>query len=154
MPFPTSASFKSVIRGTSSLYNYFTGVQGEPGHGQYYAFDAGSEMNTVLGHDNFPNGPESHDAKFVYLNAGSLSASVELSSSTVTASKLVCSDTKRDVCGSKISETASVSAAKKEPNEDAEDVVSNLQNEVSRLKRQVARMERVLQELDASKQYM
>jgi hypothetical protein len=45
--------------------------------------------------------------KFVHLNARSLQASVELSLSTVTASKIVCFGTKRDVCGVESSEGSS-----------------------------------------------
>ena len=31
-------------------------------------------MNTVLGHDNFANGPISQDPAFVYINSGTVSA--------------------------------------------------------------------------------
>lgn len=88
-PYPYSLSFKEVIRGTTSLFNWFSGVQGEPGRGRYFSFDNTSEMNTVLGHDNFSDGPFSEDGRFLYLNSGS-----------VQATKLMCSGgaAPHDVC--------------------------------------------------------
>ena len=100
MPFPKSVLYKSVNCYTSSLHNHFSGLHGEPGHGQYYYF-SGSEMNTVLGHDNFANEPHSEDPKFVHLNAESLHASVELSSDCHGFE--VCFGTKRDMCGAESS---------------------------------------------------
>ena len=94
-PFPFPETFKEIIRGTASLYNWFSGVQGEPGRGRYFSFDNASEMNTVLGHDNFAHGPVSLDPAFVYINSGAVSAS-----RTMHAPSIVCDGTSelRDLC--------------------------------------------------------
>ena len=92
----------------------WAGVQGEPGVGQYFAFNNESKMNTVLGmrnpfpatahialtfltsrcgvratsgHDNLPHGPSSLDPSFLYLSSG-----------RVHAESVVCAKTNKDVC--------------------------------------------------------
>ena len=88
----------------------WAGVQGEPGVGQYFAFNNKSKMNTVLGtrnpssdgadfldfemrcacnagHDNLPHGPSSLDPSFLYLSSGK-----------VHAESVVCAKTNKDVC--------------------------------------------------------
>jgi hypothetical protein len=55
-----------------SRYNFFTSIQGEPGHGRFLDIE-GSE-NTVIGHDNCPVGSSVSDAQLIQSNSGTLQA--------------------------------------------------------------------------------
>jgi hypothetical protein len=69
-----SQKLHQVILGEASAYNYFIGVQGEPGGGRLFDFDAKSQLNTVIGHDNCPDASRTRDAKFLYIDAGKVHA--------------------------------------------------------------------------------
>jgi hypothetical protein len=129
-PYPFPDSFKEVIRGTASLFNWFSGVQGEPGRGRYFSFDNASEMNTVLGHDNFANGPVSLDPAFVYINSGSVSATRK-----VHAPSIVCDGSPhlRDLCKPHTSPTATLRGRLQELRQlEAEGLITTAEAEASR----------------------
>lgn len=71
---PTMLNDAAIIRAAGSEYNFFSSVQGEPGHGRFLDIE-GSE-NTIIGHDNCPVGSSVSDDRVVHSNSGTLQADI------------------------------------------------------------------------------
>ena len=89
-PVGPPASEFTAIKGVQSYTNFFVGVQGEPGRGQYFDFDSVSYENNVFGHDNFPHGSESQDPALLYLNSGGAGQLGELNTGKLSATSVTC----------------------------------------------------------------
>ena len=71
---PAMLNDAAIIRAAGSEYNFFSAIQGEPGHGRFLDID-GSE-NTIIGHDNCPLGSSVSDDRVVHSNSGTLQADI------------------------------------------------------------------------------
>jgi hypothetical protein len=69
---PAMLADAAIIRGAGSVYNFFSGIQGEPGHGRF--LDISGVENTIIGHDNCPVGSTVSDDRLIWTNSGTLQA--------------------------------------------------------------------------------
>jgi hypothetical protein len=69
---PAMLANAAIIRATGSEYNFFSSIQGEPGHGRF--LDISGTENTIIGHDNCPIGSTLEDDRAIWTNSGTLQA--------------------------------------------------------------------------------